>query len=210
MCLRVGGEQRSPGEESENLSPVNDMEENNAAAELLLVEDGPEFWQCISQNAPGPSGTRPDHHLGNWMKMFFKSGGTTWRGDLKCRKVRTWFRRKRSMQTGSSETLIGWKSRKITYVPLWDRMDWAWLWALGDFFGFYKLIQHWFTAASQIPLCGSTGRMLGYNPGLLRLWHWQSDALSTPLSYISFTRKWKCPFIVHKMFISRKKFPAAM
>jgi hypothetical protein len=50
------GEQRSPGEESENLSPVND-EENNAAAELLLVEDGPEFWQCISQNAPGPSGT---------------------------------------------------------------------------------------------------------------------------------------------------------
>jgi hypothetical protein len=33
------------------------MEENNAAAELLLVEDGPEFWQCISQNAPGPSGT---------------------------------------------------------------------------------------------------------------------------------------------------------
>ncbi len=62
----VGGEQRSPGEESENLSPVNDMEENNAAAELLLVEDGPEFWQCISQNAPGPSGTpypTPLHQL---------------------------------------------------------------------------------------------------------------------------------------------------
>jgi hypothetical protein len=26
------------------------------------------------------------------------------------------------MQTGSSETLIGWKSRKTTYVPVWDRI----------------------------------------------------------------------------------------
>ncbi len=32
------------------------------------------------------------------------------------------------MQTGSSETLIGWKSGKTTYVPLWDRLEGAWLW----------------------------------------------------------------------------------
>jgi hypothetical protein len=34
------------------------------------------------------------------------------------------------MQIGASETFIGWKSRKITYVPLWDRMEGAWLWTL--------------------------------------------------------------------------------
>ncbi len=32
------------------------------------------------------------------------------------------------MQTGSSETLIGWKSGKTTYVPLWDPMEGAWIW----------------------------------------------------------------------------------
>jgi hypothetical protein len=30
-------------------------------------------------------------------------------------------------ETGSSGTLIGWKSGQTTYVPLWDRMDGAWL-----------------------------------------------------------------------------------
>ncbi len=34
------------------------------------------------------------------------------------------------MQTGSSEALICWKSRKTTYVPIWDRMEGAWLWTL--------------------------------------------------------------------------------
>jgi hypothetical protein len=34
------------------------------------------------------------------------------------------------MQTGTSETLIGWKSGKTTYFPLWDRMEGAWLWTL--------------------------------------------------------------------------------
>ncbi len=32
------------------------------------------------------------------------------------------------LQTGSSETLIGWKSGQTTLVPLWDRMEGAWLW----------------------------------------------------------------------------------
>ncbi len=32
------------------------------------------------------------------------------------------------MQTGSSETLIGWKSWKTTYILLWDRMEGGWLW----------------------------------------------------------------------------------
>ncbi len=34
------------------------------------------------------------------------------------------------MQTGSSETLIGWKSGQTTFVPTWDRMEGAWLWTL--------------------------------------------------------------------------------
>jgi hypothetical protein len=33
----------------------------------------------------------------------------------------------RSMQTGSSGTLIGWKSGQTTFVPVWDRMEGAWL-----------------------------------------------------------------------------------
>jgi hypothetical protein len=32
------------------------------------------------------------------------------------------------MQTGSSRTLIGWQSGQTTFVPLWDRMEGAWLW----------------------------------------------------------------------------------
>jgi hypothetical protein len=34
------------------------------------------------------------------------------------------------MQTGSSGTLIFWKSGQTTYVPLWDRMEGAWPWTL--------------------------------------------------------------------------------
>jgi hypothetical protein len=33
-------------------------------------------------------------------------------------------------RSGSSKTLIGWKSSQTTYVSLWDRMEGAWLWTL--------------------------------------------------------------------------------
>ncbi len=56
----------------------------------------------------------------------------TWTGDFKCRKVKTGFYRNRSMQTGSSGTLIGWKSGQTTFVPLWDWMEGAWLYGLRD------------------------------------------------------------------------------
>jgi hypothetical protein len=51
-------------------------------------------------------------------------------GDLKSREVKTGFCRKREMQTGFSETLIGWKSGKTIYVPQWNQMEGAWLWTL--------------------------------------------------------------------------------
>ncbi len=62
-----------------------------------------------------------------WRERGFFWGGTTWLGDFKCREVKTGFCRNRSMQTGSSGTLIGWKSGQTTYVRLWDRMEGAWL-----------------------------------------------------------------------------------
>ncbi len=49
-------------------------------------------------------------------------------GRFKYREVKTGFFRKTWMQTGSSGTLIGWKSGQTTYVPLWGRMEGAWLW----------------------------------------------------------------------------------
>jgi hypothetical protein len=54
-------------------------------------------------------------------------GGTTWTGDFKCKEVKTGFCKNRSMQTGSSGTLIGWKSGQTTFVPLWNRTEGAWL-----------------------------------------------------------------------------------
>jgi hypothetical protein len=55
--------------------------------------------------------------------MYAYRGGATRTGDFKCREVETGFCRNRSSQTGSSGTLIGWKSGQTTFVPLWDRME---------------------------------------------------------------------------------------
>jgi hypothetical protein len=46
-------------------------------------------------------------------------------GRFQMQGVKTGFWRKRQMQTGSSGTLIGWKSGQTTFVPLWDRMEGA-------------------------------------------------------------------------------------
>ncbi len=60
--------------------------------------------------------------------LFHRQRRWTWTGDFKCREVKTGFCRKRWTQTGSSGTLIGWKSGQTTFIPLWDRMEGAWLW----------------------------------------------------------------------------------
>ncbi len=73
----------------------------------------------------------------------------TWTGDFKCREVKTGFYRNRSMQTGSSGTLIGWKSGQTTFVPLWDWMEGAWLrtlyGVLYDFCTVFCTVRNWYT-----------------------------------------------------------------
>jgi hypothetical protein len=73
------------------------------------------------------------------------------------------FAKNRSLQTGSSETLIGWKSGQTPYVPLWDRMEGACLWTLGDFQPILRLSQASQAASTCVEL-KPTPHYVGKNP----------------------------------------------
>jgi hypothetical protein len=77
-------------------------------------------------------------------------------GYFKCREVKSGFCRNRSMQTGSSRTLIGWKSGQTTFVPLWDQMEVAWLRTLVLSY-LYSLF--WFSIEAYCPECGKVTRL---------------------------------------------------
>jgi hypothetical protein len=66
----------------------------------------------------------------------------------------------------------------------WPCLSWALQYLNMGIFGF-SLSTVVNTAAPQIPLCQ---RMLGSDPGLLRLRHWQSDTRATRASLINYTR----------------------
>ncbi len=79
------------------------------------------IFRAKARNCSYSTNISPNKKFGNIQRRW------TWTGDFKCREVKTGFYRNRSMQTGSSGTLIGWKSGQTTFVPLWDWMEEAWL-----------------------------------------------------------------------------------
>ncbi len=87
----------------------------------------PITWKCHKTEWYEHKNVREGAKALNNLAPHIYWGCTTRTGYLKCREVKTGFYRNKSMQTGSSGTLIGWKSGQITFVPLWDRMEGAWL-----------------------------------------------------------------------------------
>ncbi len=82
-----------------------------------------------------------------------------WTGDFKCREVKTVFCLKRWMQTGSSGTLIGWKSGQTTYVSLYtDKKE-------NQIFPIYKEILSGAVAKSYM----TNGRLI-YEQALPHIW----------------------------------------
>ncbi len=67
------------------------------------------------------------------------------------------------MQTGSSGTLIGWKSGQPTFVPLWYWMEGAWLRTQGVT---KRCRLSWLTNSALVyePKCGGRGGVAGSQP----------------------------------------------
>jgi hypothetical protein len=86
-----------------------------------------QHWGSFWNSRPRTLYTRNGNFLAYIIMEKSAQRRWTWTGEFKCREVKTGFCRNRSMQTGSSGTLIGWKSGQTTFVPLWDWMEGAWL-----------------------------------------------------------------------------------
>jgi hypothetical protein len=113
--------------------------ENQINAQLWIGQSKRLSFLCNNSSVNTPSGWRLTMERVDELKEKLSTLCTeevcvlrrwTWTVDFKCREVKTGFCRNRSMQTGSSGTLIGWKSGQTTFVPLWDRLEGSWLWAL--------------------------------------------------------------------------------
>ncbi len=93
---------------------------------------------------------------------------------------------KRWMQTGSSGSLIGWKSGQTTFVPPWDRMEGAWLW-LG-YAAPYLKICHCILPSPGIPEDGlprtAKSRKMTYR-GLVNSGLWQAGIGLSPVSNLA-------------------------